>query len=263
MSLLRLIARLDVKGANVIKAVQFEGLRVVGKPEEMAQRYAEAGADEILFLDTVASLYGRNQLASLLERTVESVFVPITVGGGIASIQDARRLFNAGADRIAINTAALKRPALINEMAEKFGNQAVVISIEAKRVNGGWECYTDNGRNRSGMEAVEWALVSVRRGAGEILLTSIDRDGTRRGFDLDLIAAIAPHVPVPVTASGGLGSLEHLKAVLHAGADAVAVGSALHYGNVTFAAMREAALLGRNALNLLKAPEAAQAEQAK
>ena len=243
MSLLRLIARLDIKGANVTKGVQFEGLRVVGKPEEMAQRYAEQGADEILYIDTVASLYGRNQLESLLEKTCESVFVPITVGGGIGSIQDARRLFNAGADKIAVNTAALKRPALINEMAEHFGSQAVVVSIEAKRIGGrrAWESYVDNGRQRTGMDVVRWAHDAVTAGAGELLLTSVDRDGTRRGFDTELVAAIAPHVPVPVTASGGCGSLEHLKAVLRAGADAVAVGSALHYGKVSFEEMREAA----------------------
>jgi cyclase len=265
VSLLRLIARLDIKGANVVKGVQFEGLRVVGKPEEMAQRYAESGADEILYIDTVASLYGRNQLEALLEKTVESVFVPITVGGGIASIQDARRLFNAGADKIAINTAALKRPALINELAGHFGSQAVVVSIEAKRVNGGWECYTDNGRNRGASDIREWVTDVVGRGAGEILLTSVDRDGTRRGFDTELVAAIAPHVPVPVTASGGCGSLEHLKAVLQAGADAVAVGSALHYGKVTFEEMRrvgvEITSLRRHSLGLLVGTESAQAKQ--
>src|SRR3990167_6351053 len=194
MSLLRLIARLDIKGASVVKGVQMEGLRVVGKPEEMAKRYAEAGADEILYIDTVASLYGRNQLEALLEKTCEEVFVPITVGGGIKSVADARRLFNAGADKIAINTAALKRPDLINEMADKYGSQAVGVSIEAKRVSGGWECYTDNGRERTGVDAVVWADRSVSNGAGELLLTSVDRDGTRRGFDTELVAAIAPHV---------------------------------------------------------------------
>jgi len=242
MSLLRLIARLDIKGPNVIKGVQFEGLRIVGKPEEMAQRYAEAGADEILYIDTVASLYGRNQLEAVLEKTVESVFVPITVGGGIASISDARRLFNAGADKIAVNTAALKRPELINELADHFGSQAVVVSIEVQRAGNGWEAYMDNGRQRSGRDAITWAEDAVRRGAGEILFTSVDRDGTRRGFENDLYATVAPGLPVPVTASGGMGTLEHLKAVLKAGADAVAVGSALHAGKVNFAEMRAAAI---------------------
>src|SRR3990167_9203573 len=158
MSLLRLIARLDIKGSNVVKGVQMEGLRVVGKPEEMAQRYAESGADEILYIDTVASLYGRNQLEALLEKTCENVFVPITVGGGIGSVQDARRLFNAGADKVAINTAALKRHALINEMASHFGSQAVVVSIEAKRVGGRreWESYIDNGRQKTGVDVGRW-----------------------------------------------------------------------------------------------------------
>ena len=225
-----------------------EGLRIVGKPEEMAKRYAEAGADEILYLDSVASFYGRNQLEALLEKTCEEVFVPITVGGGIKSVADARRLFNAGADKIAINTAALIRPDLINEMAGKYGSQAVVVSIEAKRKVGyggrpTWECYTDNGRNASGRQAIAWVAESVQRGAGEILVTSVDMDGTRKGMDTSLVAAIAPHVPVPVTASGGCGGLGHLKAVLAAGADAVAVGTALHYNHVSFAEMREAALL--------------------
>lgn len=239
MSLLRLIARLDIKGSNVVKGVQMEGLRVVGKPEELAKQYAETGADEILYIDTVASLYGRNQLESLLEKTSEEVFVPITVGGGIASKEDARRLFNAGADKIAVNTAALKRPDLINELAEKFGSQAVVVSIEAKRVNGGWECYTDNGRNRTGLDTVAWASDVVDRGAGEILITSVDRDGTRRGFDTELIATIAPNVPIPVTASGGMGTLEHAAQALAAGADALAMASCLHYGKLTFDEIRE------------------------
>jgi cyclase len=250
VSLLRLIARLDIKGSNVVKSVQMEGLRVVGKPEEMAKHYAESGADEILYMDTVASLYGRNQLEALLEKTCEEIFVPITVGGGIGSVQDARRLFNAGADKIAINTAALKRPALINEMAEHFGSQAVVVSIEAKRAGNGWEAYMDNGRQRSGRDAITWGEDAVKRGAGEILLTSVDRDGTRRGFDIDLYATVAPSLPVPVTASGGCGSLEHLKAVLRAGADAVAVGSALHYGKVNFEEMRLEASKVRHAARI-------------
>lgn len=241
-SLLRLIARLDIKGKNVVKGVQMEGLRVVGDPAEMAKQYAESGADEILYIDTVASLYGRNQLEALLEKTCLEVFVPITVGGGIKSLSDARRLFNAGADKIAINTAAIERPDLINELAEYYGRQAVVVSIEAKRTADGWECYTDNGRNRTGRNALDWASESVSRGAGELLITSIDRDGTRRGFDVDLVRSIAPLVSVPVIAGGGMWTMEHLKSVLHDGkADAVAVASALHYGKVTFQEMRTAA----------------------
>jgi len=240
VSLLRLIARLDIKGNKVCKAIQFEGLRVVGDPVEMAERYANEGADELIFIDMVSSLYGRNQSEALLSKVVDRVFVPITVGGGIGSVQEARRLFNAGADKIAVNTAAIKRPALINELAEHFGSQAVVVSIEAKRVNDGWECYTDNGRNKTGIDAVSWAAEAIRLGAGEILVTSIDRDGTRKGFDVDLVKNIAPN-PTPVTASGGMGTLGHLKDVLVRGkADAVAVASALHYGKVTLAEMRAA-----------------------
>ena len=264
MSLLRLIARLDVKGKNVVKGIQMDGLKVVGDSATLAKEYAEQGADEILYLDVTASLYGRNQLESLLEKTCEEVFVPITVGGGIASKADARRLFNAGADKVAVNTAALKRPDLINELADHFGRQAVVVSIEAKRVGNGWEAYMDNGRQRSGRDAVTWAEDAVRRGAGEILLTSVDRDGTRRGFDVDLYATVAPALPVPVTASGGLGSLEHLRSVLVEGkADAVAVGSALHYGLVSFSTLREAARSFRgHALSLLPATQSAEAEDA-
>ena len=264
MSLLRLIARLDIKGKNVVKGVQMEGLRVVGNPKEMATRYANEGIDEILYIDTVASLYGRNQLEALLEETCQDVFVPITVGGGIQSGSDARRLFNAGADKIAVNTAALKRPDLINELADSIGSQGVVVSIEAKRINGSWECYMDNGRNRTGAQAIFWSMEAIRRGAGELLITSIDRDGTRRGFDVDLIAAIAPNVPVPVTASGGCGSLEHLRDVLVRGkADAVAVASALHYGKLGFEQMRTATNnLLRHPLALFPHPGAGVAEVA-
>jgi len=255
MSLFRLIARLDVKGENVVKGLQFEGLRVVGRPQEMAERYAAAGADELLYIDTVASLYGRNQLAGTLEAACERVFVPITVGGGIASIAEARRLFNAGADKVAINTAALARPALVSDLAAHFGSQAVVVQIDAKRVAGGWEAYTDNGRNRTGRDAVAWALEAVERGAGEILLTSIDRDGTRRGMDVELVAAVAPRVPVPVVAGGGLGAVGHLEDALFSGkADAVAVGAALHYDKVTIPDLQQA---GRNARGTLRMAQAA------
>lgn len=256
MSLLRIIARLDIKGANVVKGVQMEGLRVVGKPAEMAKRYAEEGADEILYIDTVASLYGRNQLEALLEKTCEEVFIPITVGGGIRSVSDARRLLNAGADKIAVNTAALQRPELINELAERLGSQAVVVNIEAKRTGDGlWECYTDNGRCPTGMDAVAWVAEAVRRGAGEILLTSVDRDGTRRGFDVALVAATAPETSVPVTASGGMGSLDHLRSVLVDGkADAVAVASVLHYGKINLTEMKATASLLRHPLTLLPHP---------
>ena len=236
----RLIARLDIKGDRLIKGVQFEGLRVIGDPWEYALRYA-AEADELLYIDTVATLYGRNQLESLIEKVSEKVFIPITVGGGIRSVDGAGQLFRCGADKVAINSAAIGQPRLITQCADRFGSQAICVSIEAKRGAHGWEAYTDNGRERSGRDAVEWAKDAVQRGAGELLVTSIDRDGTCRGFDAALIAAIAPHVPVPVIASGGMGSVEHLLDVLEVGrADAVAMASCLHSGRVSFGAMREA-----------------------
>lgn len=242
MSLLRLIARLDIKGPNVVKGINFEGLRVVGKPAELAKQYAEGGADELIYLDTVATLYGRNQLSSLLERTTDQVFIPVTVGGGIRSRVDVRRLLESGADKVAINTAAVRNPSLIKECADYYGSQCVVVSIEAKRrLEMGWEAYTDNGREKTGKDAIRWAHEAVELGAGELLITSIDQDGTKRGFDVNLIKAIAPHVPVPVTACGGAGCVEHIREVLREGkADAVAVASVLHYGKLTFEEIRKA-----------------------
>ena len=232
----RLIPRLAVKGDQVIVTVNMEGLRVVGKPADLAKRYAE-DADEILFMDAVASLYGRNQLESLIEETCEEVFIPITVGGGISSCGTARSLLRAGADKVAINTAALKTPDLITRITDQSGSQAVCVSIEAKRVNGGWEAYTENGRQRTGKDAVAWAFEAVRLGAGELLITSVDREGTRKGCDLDLIRAIAPNVPVPVIACGGIASAEDVKAVAALGACA-AMSSALHTGAATVAGIR-------------------------
>ena len=231
----RLIARLDIKGPNVVKGIQCEGLRVVGKPAEMALRYAQGGAHELYYLDTVASLYGRNQLLGLLEETTEGVFIPITVGGGVRSLADIRALLRAGADKVSINTAALHNPDLINEAAGTVGSQAVVVAIDAKRrAVGDFEAMVEGGRQATGRDAVAWAYEAAERGAGEIVLTSIDRDGTRRGFDLELVAAIAPRLPIPVVASGGCGSLAHVEAARGAGADAVALGAALHYGSVEF-----------------------------
>lgn len=228
MSLFRLIARLDIKGQNLIKSVNLEGLRVIGDPHEHAVRYAEEGADELLFMDTVATLYGRNQLTDLLEKTTDGVFIPVTVGGGIRSLEDVKRLFDSGADKVAINTAALHRPSLISDIAGKYGSQAVTVSIEAKRVNGGWEAYTDNGREKTGKDAVKWAFEAQRLGAGEILLTSIDREGTRKGVDLDLIQAIGPKLDIPIVISGGVGNPTHIQEARKY-ADAVAVADILHY----------------------------------
>ncbi len=234
MSLLpRLIARLDIKGKNVVKGIHFEGLRVIGNPQEMAQQYAE-DADELLYIDTVASLYGRNQLKTLLEQTSEKTFVPITVGGGIRSLEDVRELLRAGADKCAINTAAIRDPELIRRVSDACGSQAIVVSIEAKRgAADSWEALTDNGRERTGQDAVAWAAHAVKLGAGEILLTSVDQDGTRRGFDTELIRAIAKACPVPLVVSGGMGCVQHALQAFQAGADAVAMASVLHYGKLT------------------------------
>ena len=234
----RLIPRLAIKGDSVVVTVNMEGLRKVGKPADLARQYAEQDIDELLYLDVVASLYGRNQLESLIEEMCDKVFIPITVGGGISLLGDVRRLLQHGADKIAINTAAIKRPALIGEIADSVGSQAVCVSIEAKRVNGGWEAYTENGRQRTGKDAVAWAFEAVERGAGELLITSVDREGTRRGCDLDLIRAIAPNVPVPVIACGGIGRLEDALAVSKLGA-CIAMSSALHTNVLTIKDIRD------------------------
>ena len=239
----RLVARLDVKATNLIKGIHLEGLRVVGDPQAHAQAYYEAGIDELLYMDIVASLYGRNSLLDLVRRTAEDIFVPLTVGGGIRTVEDVHGALLAGADKVAINTAAVRRPELLEEVARRFGSQCVVLGIEAKlRPEGGWEAYTDNGRERTGRDAVEWAREAVQRGIGEILLTSVDREGTRRGFDVELVRTVADAVPVPVIASGGMGTTEHLVAVARDGrADAVAMADVLHYGRLDLAAIRAAA----------------------
>ncbi|TCS72480.1 cyclase [Sulfuritortus calidifontis] len=242
MSNLRIIPRLDIKGPNLIKGIQLEGLRVMGDPQKFAIRYYEAGADELIFIDIVASLYGRNNLSDIVRRAADQVFIPITVGGGIRSVDDARHILRSGADKVAINTAAIARPELITEIARRFGSQAMVLSIEAKQVAAGkWEAYTDNGRERTGLDVLEWALRGVELGAGEILLTSVDREGTRRGFDIDLIRQVSDAVPVPVIASGGMGSLGHfIQAATEGHADAVSMADVLHYNRIGLHEIREA-----------------------
>lgn len=244
MSNLRLIPRLDIKGPNLIKGVRLEGLRVVGDPQEYAVRYAESGADELLYVDIVASLYGRNNLSDIIRRAADRVFVPITVAGGIRSIEDARHILRSGADKVAINTAAVLRPELIREVSRRFGSQAMVLSIEAKeQAPGRWEAYTDNGRERTGLDVVEWAVRGVELGAGEVLVTSVDREGTRKGFDIDLIRQISEAVSVPVIASGGMGKVEHMVDAAKLGkADAIAMADVLHYNRMTIDDVRNAAL---------------------
>lgn len=242
MANVRLIARLDIKGPNLIKGVHLEGLRVIGDPQEYARRYYEQGADELVYIDIVASLYGRSKLTEIVRRAAHDVFVPMTVGGGVRTVDDVRDLLRAGADKVAINTAAVRRPELIAEVSRRFGAQCMVLSIEAKQLTPSrWEVYTDNGRERSGVDAVEWARRGVELGAGEILVTSIDREGTRKGFDVDLICAIASAVNVPVVASGGYGHPGDLVDAVRAGADAVAIADALHYNRSTLAEIRQSA----------------------
>ena len=239
----RLIARLDVKGTNLIKGVHLEGLRVIGAPNEFAKLYYEQGADELIYIDVVASLYGRNSLNHIVEDAAKDVFVPMTVGGGIRSVDDAIRLLRSGADKVAVNTAAVANPRLIGDIARRFGSQCMVLSVEAKRVGPGrWEAFTDNGREATGLDVVEWVKHGVALGAGEILLTSVDREGTRKGFDIELVAAVTREVSVPVIASGGMGSAEDAVAVVREGqADAVAMADILHYRRSTIGAVRRAA----------------------
>jgi cyclase len=220
--------------------VQLEGLRVVGDPQEYARRYYHQGVDELIYIDIVASLYGRSKLTEIVRRASHDVFVPMTVGGGIRDIDDVRDLLRAGADKVAINTGAVRRPELITQVARRFGSQCMVLSIEAKeQAPGRWEVYTDCGRERSGIDAIEWARRGVGLGAGEILVTSIDREGTRKGFDVALTKAVSTAVGVPVIASGGFGAPEHLKNVVEEGlADAVAVADALHYDRITVDELR-------------------------
>jgi len=239
-----LIARLDIKGPNLIKGIHLEGLRVVGDPQEYARRYYEAGADELVYMDIVASLYGRNNLTEIVKRAAQDIFIPMTVGGGVRSVDDAKQLLRAGADKIAVNTAAIARPELITEISRRFGSQCMVLSIEAKQVGENkWEAYTDNGRERTGVDVVEWAIKGCELGAGEILLTSVDREGTRKGFDVALVRAVATAVPIPVIASGGMGTTEHLVEVIKIGeADAVAMADVLHYNRISMSQIREAAI---------------------
>ena len=238
-----MIARLDIKGPNLIKGIHLEGLRVVGDPQEYARRYYEAGADELVYMDIVASLYGRNSLTEIIKRAAKDIFIPMTVGGGVRSVEDAKHQLRAGADKVAVNTAAIGRPELITEISRRFGSQCMVLSIEAKRVGEGkWEAYTDNGRERTGLDVVEWARRGCELGAGEIMLTSVDQEGTRKGFDINLVRAVASAVPIPVIASGGMGTVEHMVAVVNQGqADAVAMADVLHYRRLEMSQIREAA----------------------
>lgn len=237
----RVIPCLDVDAGRVVKGVNFIGLRDAGDPVELASRYDAEGADELIFLDITASSDQRETIVDVVRRTAEQVFIPFTIGGGIRSVDDARRLLRAGADKVSVNTAAVERPELISEIAAEFGNQCAVVAIDARRrctpegdMGDGWEVFIHGGRTATGLDVIEWARKAEQLGAGEILLTSMDRDGTRDGFDLELTAAVCAAVGVPVIASGGVGSLQHLvEGVTIGNADAVLAASIFHFGEHT------------------------------
>jgi cyclase len=232
----RIIPCLDVKDGRVVKGVNFVGLRDAGDPVEIARRYEVEGADEIVFLDITASCEKRGTIVDVVRRTAEQVFMPLTVGGGVRTVEDIRRLLKAGADKVSINTAVVAHPELISEAASKFGSQCVVVAIDPKLCGDRYIVFTHGGRLQTGLEAVSWAREVERRGAGEILLTSMDRDGTRDGYHIELTGAVAQAVKVPVIASGGAGTLEHLYEALTVGkADAVLAASIFHYGEYTIA----------------------------
>ncbi|MDP1693428.1 MAG: imidazole glycerol phosphate synthase subunit HisF [Burkholderiaceae bacterium] len=244
----RIIPCLDVTGGRVVKGVNFVELRDAGDPVEIAARYNEQGADELTFLDITATSDGRDLILPIIEAVASQVFIPLTVGGGVRSVADVRRLLNAGADKVSFNSAAVARPELIREASDKYGAQCIVVAIDAKRQSsGGWHVYTHGGRKDTGLDAVAWAARMAEFGAGEILLTSMDRDGTKIGFDLALTRAVSDAVPVPVIASGGVGALEHLSdGIRLGGADAVLAASIFHYGEFTVGQAK--ALLARDGI---------------
>ena len=233
----RIIPCLDVTGGRVVKGVNFVELRDAGDPVEIAARYNEQGADELTFLDITATSDGRDLILPIIEAVASKVFIPLTVGGGVRTVADVRRLLNAGADKVSFNSAALADPQIIRDASDKYGAQCIVVAIDAKaRPGGGWDVYSHGGRKNTGLDAVVWAKKMVEMGAGEILLTSMDRDGTKAGFNLELTRAVSDAVPVPIIASGGVGTLEHLcEGIRIGGADAVLAASIFHYGEFTVA----------------------------
>jgi cyclase len=228
---IRIIPRLDIKGQHLVKGIHLEGLRVLGNPETFARYYYEQGADELMYMDVVASLYERNSLQEIISRTAKEIFIPLTVGGGLRTIEDIRNVLKAGADKVSLNTAAIANPKIIKDASLKFGASTIVVAIEAiKQSNGEYLCYTDNGREYTGKNALEWAMEVESLGAGELVITSVDKEGTGSGFDFELVQQIAEKVSIPVIAHGGAGKLDDFeKVVNHSKADAIAVASVLHY----------------------------------
>lgn len=241
MKRIRLIARLDIKGQNLIKGIHLEGLRVIGPPGEYANKYYNQGADELIFMDSVASLYGRNHLGDIIKSVAKDIFIPMTVGGGIRSLEDAIAILRLGADKVAVNSAAVARPEIISEISNALGSQAMVLSVEAKKTDEKkWEVLTDNGRESTGIDVIEWLVKGEGLGAGEVLLTSVDCEGTRKGFDLDLIKIATDSLSIPVIASGGMGKHKDLLDVVKIGdADAVAMADILHFNRMTFDEIRK------------------------
>lgn len=231
MNKIRIIPRLDVKNNTVVKGICLEGLRVVGNPEELAEKYYREGADELLYVDAVASLYERNSLTEIIKQATKTIFVPLTVGGGIRKTEDISEILNSGADKVAINTAAIRNPIFLKEAANKFGSQCVTISVQAKKIDQHhWEAYTESGRERSGLDVLKWIEQAVELGAGEVLLTSVDKDGTKKGFDRELIKLVAGVCPIPLIVCGGAGSMEQIAQIaVIPGVDAIAAASIYHY----------------------------------
>ena len=239
---MRIIARLDIKNFNLIKSRNLEGLKVVGNPNSYASKYYSQGADELIFMDLVASLYNRNSLYDIVKRASKDIFIPFTVGGGIRSIDDALKIFDSGADKIAVNTAAIKDPNLINVLSKRFGSQAIVLSIEAKKVKENkWEAYIECGRQDTGIDVVDWAKKNVDQGAGEILLTSIDQEGTSKGFDYGLIESVTTAVNLPLLASGGFGSLGDIEKISKFDVDGIVIADAIHFDKIELDLIREKA----------------------
>lgn len=231
MKTVRIIPKLDIKGPNLVKGIHLEGLRVLGKPEDFAKYYYENGADELLYMDVVASLYERNSLHNIISKTAKEIFIPLTVGGGLRTIEDIREVLRAGADKVSLNTAAVKNPSIIREASEIFGSSTIAVSIEAiKQPDGRYFAYIDNGREDSGLEVLDWAKKVESLGAGEIIITSVDKEGTGEGFDIDLTKMISSNISIPLVACGGAGSLKDIYQVITEGkADAVIIASILHY----------------------------------
>lgn len=235
----RIIARLDIKNEYIVKGINFEGIRKVGNPKILAQKYYNEGIDEIVYMDVVASLYERNTINNFIKEAARNIFVPLTVGGGIRTLQDIRNVLNCGADKVAINTAAIKNPNFIKEASKEIGSQSIIVSIEAKKIkNLKWEAYYDNGREKSGKDVIEWAIESEKNGAGELLVTSIDNDGVKRGMDLELIKKISESVTIPIIFAGGVGKIEHIKEVLPY-SNAIAIASVLHYNEISVQSIKK------------------------